>query len=287
MHMVRSMGTGSGLNKKVIYGGLCGLAVICLLAWMILPKLRSAMLIIFGSLIGSILIVALFQMAFKSLGSKKVLSSFGADEPPAKSGISISPKSVRAAGQSVLQAVRHAREQFVADGLRKIGWSEFEKLVGLIYEHRGFSVARLDGTTSNAGADLLLKSTTEEIIVQCKQWRDQVVGVGQIKEFLVALKEHKITKGIFVTLAGSTGDAGQLADKHGIKIFKETDIIEMLGESGLIYSKEISDLFSGETKSCPQCRQEMVLRTAYTTGKKFWGCSTYPTCSCTVDFQGQ
>ncbi len=76
-----------------------------------------------------------------------------------------------------------------------------------------------------------------------------------------ALTDQKITeRHFFVTLAGYTEDARQLALKHGIQIFKETDIIAMLEESGLTYSKEISRAhFSDETaKTCPKCKSEMI-----------------------------
>lgn len=185
-----------------------------------------------------------------------------------------------------MQAVRASREQAISEGLRKIDWFQFEKLVELIYQHRGFAVTRLGGANPDGGVDLILKSATEEIIVQCKHWREQMVGVRYMREFLGVLTDQKITKGIFVTLAGYTEDARQLAQKHGIQIFKETDIIAMLEESGLTYSKEISRLFSDETKTCPKCKNEMELRTAYSTGKKFWGCSTYPRCSSIINFQG-
>jgi restriction system protein len=77
---------------------------------------------------------------------------------------------------------------------------------------------------------------------------------------------------------GYSGDAKQLADKHGIQILNESDLIEMLEKSGLMYSKEISKLFSDERKFCPKCEDEMILRTSRVKGNKFWGCSNYPRC---------
>ena len=185
-----------------------------------------------------------------------------------------------------MQTVRASREQDISEGLRKIDWFQFEKLVELIYQHRGFAVTRLGGANPDGGVDLILKSTTEESIVQCKHWRKQMVGVRHIREFLGTLTDQKIPKGIFVTLAGYTEDARQLAHKHGIQIFKETDVIEMLEESGLTYSKEISKLLSDKTKTCPKCEHEMVLRTARGTGNRFWGCSTYPRCRCIINLEG-
>jgi hypothetical protein len=166
----------------------------------------------------------------------------------------------------------------LSEQLRKIDWFQFEKLIELIYLHRGFSVKRLGGANPDGGVDLIVESPTEKFVVQCKHWRKWSVGVRQIREFLGTLTDTKIQNGIFITLTGYSGDAKQLADKHGIQILNETDVIKMLEESGLAYSKEISELFSDSRKFCPKCEREMVLRTAHLTGNQFWGCSNYPRC---------
>jgi restriction system protein len=166
----------------------------------------------------------------------------------------------------------------ISEKLRKIDWYQFEKLIELIYQHRGYAVKRLGGANADGGVDLIIGSSAEKFVVQCKHWRKWTVGVRHIREFLGTLTDSKIPKGIFITLVGYSGDAKQLADKHGIQILNESDLIEMLKESGLIYSQEISKLFSDERKFCPKCEEEMVLRTARVKGNKFWGCSNYPRC---------
>jgi hypothetical protein len=174
--------------------------------------------------------------------------------------------------------VSNSAEMTLSEQLRKIDWFQFEKLIELIYLHRGFSVKRLGGANPDGGVDLTVESPTEKFVVQCKHWRKWSVGVRQIREFLGTLTDTKIQNGIFITLTGYSGDAKQLADKHGIQILNETDVIKMLEESGLAYSKEISELFSDSRKFCPKCEREMVLRTARLTGNQFWGCSNYPRC---------
>jgi restriction system protein len=166
----------------------------------------------------------------------------------------------------------------ISEKLRKIDWFQFEKLIELIYRHRGFTVKRLGGANADGGVDLIVESSAEKFVVQCKHWRKWSVGVRHIREFLGTLTDSKIPNGIFITLVGYSGDAKQLADKHGIQILNESDLIEMLKGLGLMYSKEISELFSDERKFCPKCEKEMVLRTARVKGNKFWGCSNYPRC---------
>ena len=169
-------------------------------------------------------------------------------------------------------------ELTISEKLRKIDWFQFEKLIELIYRQRGFTVKRFGGAHADGGVDLIVQSTSDKFVVQCKHWRKWSAGVRHIREFLGTLTDSKISKGIFITLSGYSGDAKQLADKHGIQILNESDLVKMLEASGLMYSKEISSLFADDRKFCPKCEKEMVLRTGRLKGTKFWGCSTFPRC---------
>jgi hypothetical protein len=277
------MGRGRGSNDKAIFEALSGLAGIFVLACMFVPGFKALILTVFLSVFVIAVISLLVWAAYRSMRTKAALSSFGTGKsywhPDFRS------REAPTNGGGILQAARASREQTISEGLKKIDWFQFEKLVELIYQHRGFAVTRLGGANPDGGVDLILKSKAEETIVQCKHWRKQMVGVRDIREFLGTLTDQKIAKGIFVTLAGYTEDARQLADKHGIQTYKETDILNMLEETGLTNCKEISELFSDETKICPKCENEMVLRTARGTTNKFWGCSTYPRCRCIINLE--
>ena len=54
------------------------------------------------------------------------------------------------------------------------------------------------------------------------------MGVKAVREFLGALTDSKIQKGIFSTLNGYTGEAKQLAEKHGIEMVSEVGLAGML-----------------------------------------------------------
>jgi restriction system protein len=181
------------------------------------------------------------------------------------------------------QKGRPMSERILFEKLRKIDWFQFERLVEIIYQHRGFEVERLGGANPDGGVDLILKSATEHFAVQCKHWRKSAVGVKEIREFLGALTDNKIPKGIYVTLVGYSNEAKQLADKHGIQILKESDLIKMLEQSALTFSNEISKLLSDERKFCPKCESELIVKTNRMNGAKFWGCSTFPYCMFTLN----
>lgn len=169
--------------------------------------------------------------------------------------------------------------------LRSIDWYQFEKLVALLYRKLGYSVSRRGGANPDGGIDLVIEKDGLRTAVQCKQWKTWNVGVKSVREFLGALTDAGIHKGIFITLCGYTGDAKQLAEKHGIEIVNETGLAAMLETTDAKFHPETQEILRDTRKFCPKCESEMVLRTATKglgSGKKFWGCSAYPKCRFTM-----
>lgn len=169
--------------------------------------------------------------------------------------------------------------------LREIDWFQFEKIVGLAYQKLGFTVTRCGGANADGGVDLYIGKDGETKAVQCKQWKTWNVGVKAVREFLGAMTDASVDRGVFVTLGGYTGEAKQLADKHGIELLNETGLATMLESVDAKYDPEVLELLNDQRKFCPKCESEMVLRTARRglgAGSKFWGCSAYPRCRFTM-----
>jgi restriction system protein len=169
--------------------------------------------------------------------------------------------------------------------LRTIDWFQFEKLVELAYLKLGYEVTRKGGANPDGGIDLIILKDGQTKAVQCKQWKTWNVGVRAVREFLGALKDSGIEKGIFITLNGYTGEAKLLADKHGIEIINEIGLAEMLETVDAKSSPDVLSLLNDTRKYCPKCESEMILRTAtkgLNAGGQFWGCSRYPRCRFTM-----
>jgi len=165
--------------------------------------------------------------------------------------------------------------------LRSIDWFQFEKLVGVVYRKLGYVVTRRGGANPDGGIDLVIEKDGQRSAVQCKQWKTWSVGVKPVREFLGALTDAGIQQGIFITLCGYTGEAKQLAEKHGIEIVNETGLADMLESSDARFDPEALAILRDTGKYCPKCENEMVRRTATKgrgEGKQFWGCSTFPRC---------
>jgi len=165
--------------------------------------------------------------------------------------------------------------------LRSIDWFQFEKLVGLLYQKLGYTVTRRGGANPDGGIDLVIEKDGQRSAVQCKQWKTWNVGVKAVREFLGALTDARIHNGIFITLRGYSGDAKQLADKHGIEIVNEIGLTHLLQSTNAASDPEVLAILRDTRKFCPKCEREMVLRTATKgpgAGSQFWGCSAFPTC---------
>jgi restriction system protein len=163
--------------------------------------------------------------------------------------------------------------------LHSIDWFQFEKIVAITYRKLGYSVTAKGGANPDGGIDLVLSKDGLTTAVQCKQWKTWNVGVKAIREFLGALTDAGIQKGIFVTLRGYTGDAKALADKHGIEILNETKLAGMLEATNARFDPETLELLNDTRKFCPKCGREMVLKTATKVkgaGQEFWACPGYP-----------
>lgn len=173
--------------------------------------------------------------------------------------------------------------------LRAIDWFQFEKLVALAYSKLGYAVTRRGGANPDGGIDLVIQMYGQRAAVQCKHWRTRDVGVKAVREFLGALTDSGITKGIFITLCGYTGEAKALANKHNIEFVNEAGLAKMLEETDARFDPETAAILKNIRKFCPKCESEMVLRTAkkgLSAGRQFWGCSTYPRCKFTMPVCG-
>ena len=169
--------------------------------------------------------------------------------------------------------------------LRSIDWFQFEQLVALVYRKQGYAVSRRGGANPDGGIDLVIEKDGTRTAVQCKHWKSWNVGVRAVREFLGALTDAGIRRGLFITLGGCTGDARRLADKHGIEVVNETGLARMLEATDAKFDPAALEILRDDWKMCPKCEREMVLRKASKgpgAGKEFWGCSGYPRCRFTM-----
>jgi restriction system protein len=165
--------------------------------------------------------------------------------------------------------------------LRDIEWRRFEALAQAYYQEKGFR-AETTRLGADGGIDIKLyrdQDTEPSLLVQCKAWSTQRVGVRPVREFLGVLTHEKISKGFYITCGEFTPEARALALNHGIILIDGEMFLTML--DGLPDEPKMRLLAlatEGEytTPSCPSCGIPMIRRTS----RKgvFWGCGNYPRC---------
>ncbi len=128
---------------------------------------------------------------------------------------------------------------------------------------------------------MILEHEGKRYVIQCKHWKKWTVGVRHMREFLGTLTDTGIPNGIYITTCGYTDEARDLASKHGIQLFEESQLVQCIIDLEKTQLGEVKRLLADPRKYCPRCESEMVLRVARkgsNAGSEFWGCSRYPRC---------
>ena len=200
-------------------------------------------------------------------------------------------------------AIRQWREGCLLDtqndltSIRALPWRQFETLVTEVYRRQGYAVQGNIGDGPDGGVDLTLEKNGNLVLVQCKQWNAFKVGVNVVRETYGVMTARHAHGAIVITSGLFTQEA---------KIFaagKPIDLIEGRHLAGLIRSvppipsslpdsrpakpASVSAPAHSGQKSCPQCGQPMVRRTAQRGPQgrqRFWGCSQFPRCRTTLPF---
>lgn len=268
-------------DESRMLGVIFPLAAMVMFVVFFVPGARLYLLLL-GLLVAGVAIIGgLFRTGSTGHGLSKLGVSL-----PESSGFAVNPETFTRRASRPLAAELPANERGdLVEQLRAIDWFQFEKVVAATYRKRGYSVQRRGGANADGGIDLLIRKDGETRAVQCKQWKTWNVGVKPVREFLGALTDAKIEKGVFITLNGYTAEAKRLAEKHGIEIVNETGLSEMLEGTDVRSDSAMIALLHDARKFCPKCEREMVLRTARKgkdAGQQFWGCSAYPKCRFTM-----
>lgn len=94
---------------------------------------------------------------------------------------------------------------------------EFERFLADLFRHMGYGVQHVGGS-HDFGADLVLLSRRQRIIVQAKRYTGNV-GIGAVQELLGAMRYYGGTRGIVVTSGGYTESARRLAACSSVELW--------------------------------------------------------------------
>jgi restriction system protein len=187
----------------------------------------------------------------------------------------------------------HEKTKTLED-IRNMSWREFETFVGEVFRRQGYSVEETGGGGADGGIDLILRSGSEKMLVQCKQWRTFQVGVKIVREMYGLLMAEDADRVFIVSVGSYTKDAAEFARGKPIELIDGDKLVKLRNEQGAGHefsytaatpapqkSLSVATSIPQKSPSCPRCNSQMVLRTAKkgaNAGNQFWGCSRYPEC---------
>ena len=183
------------------------------------------------------------------------------------------------------------------DTLQNMTWLEFEHLVGEVYRQQGYKVEEKGGSGPDGGVDIVLRRGGETVLVQCKHWKTQSVGVKPLRELRGVVSNEKAARGIFVTCGGYTqavlSEAGGqpplelISGPELLKLAQEVQAKPAQVQPSLIVQAAVLPVDAAQSVSgavepiCPRCGSVMKRKTARqgpNAGNNFWGCSRFPNC---------
>lgn len=178
------------------------------------------------------------------------------------------------------------------DSVTKLGWRQFELLVGEAFRRRGYEVEETGLAGADGGIDLILRRNGHRTLVQCKQWRRSRVPVSVVREMYGLLAHHHADAVMVVASGNFTADAANFAAGKPIELIGGETLLAMIRE--VQTAPPQVRVATGSAKpvvrlvpvpaaleappACPRCGKPMVERRKKQTGEAFWGCSGFPAC---------
>lgn len=95
--------------------------------------------------------------------------------------------------------------------------TQFEEFLAVLFVHLGYRVQHV-GMSHDFGADLVLTSSRQRMIVQAKRYAGNV-GIGAVQEVLGAVQYYRGTRGMVVASSGFTESARELAARSGVELW--------------------------------------------------------------------
>lgn len=169
-------------------------------------------------------------------------------------------------------------------------WPEFEQLVEAVFRRRGFSVSTTR-SGADGGVDLIAKRDGQKLLVQCKHWNAQRVGVTVVRELKGVVAASDAQGGVIVSSGRFTNEVVSFSRRAGIELIDGKALHRMASDgssqnnaASRASEEQNPDAAIPTTPQCRSCGAEMILRTARRgtkAGQQFWGCSQYPRCRTT------
>ena len=179
---------------------------------------------------------------------------------------------------SFFNARRKAKQldaQKSIETIRQLHWRNFEELVAEAYRRQGYQVTE-GSFGADGGIDLELRKGEGLILVQCKQWKAQKVGVSVVREMLGVLTASNAAKVVVICSGKFTQQAIDFASDKPIVLIDGGELLSLIHD--LQAEPKVEEI---KKTACPRCGSDLVERQAKRgahAGNTFLGCSAFPKC---------
>lgn len=161
------------------------------------------------------------------------------------------------------------------ESIRQLHWRNFEELVAEAYRRQGYRVTE-GGFGADGGIDLELRNADEVVLLQCKQWKAQKVGVSVIREMFGILTASNANHVVVICSGKYTQQAIDFATDKPIELLDGNALVSLIHDV-----QTEPKIGSVQQTACPRCGGKLVERKAKrgpNAGSTFWGCSGFPKC---------
>lgn len=108
----------------------------------------------------------------------------------------------------------------------RMSGAEFENYLAEYFAERGYKI-QITPTTGDYGADLVLRSRTECIVVQAKRWNSKI-GISAVQEISTARHFYGANGALLITNSSLTRSAKELARRANVTVWDRNMLFEML-----------------------------------------------------------
>ena len=114
-------------------------------------------------------------------------------------------------------------------------WGRFEGMAAELLRRESYDdVIERGGFQRDFGIDIEAHRRGRKVIVQCRRWRNRVLGVSEVYQLAGVVARHKADGGILVTTGRFTLPAKQEAPHCHVELIDGPQLVERLRRAGLI-----------------------------------------------------
>lgn len=179
---------------------------------------------------------------------------------------------------------RMMRARDSIEAIRNLSWQDFERLTGEYYRRLGYRVGENPEEGADGGVDLRCHKGGDTLLVQCKHWRREKVGVDKVREFFGVVVAEGANAGAFVTSGRYTPDAAAFGARVGLTLVDGPALLRMMQAVDRGSLSRPGTALANPDTICPRCGGELVTRRTgrgRRYGGSFVGCAAYPQCTYT------